>query len=154
MRSFASSLVFVTVVTVGVPAAFAQPEPRAAVSASVGVGSGSSDTGVAVGGALLFDVHERVSTFCRRSSRSCHTSRLVAACITCHSTWRIRDSWVLSASSLARALQSPQPIRAMAYIQMVKYWSGYYEVGTRFGLPRGTVTNTMNAIVMAESWFA
>ena len=49
--------------------------------------------------------------------------------------------------------QIPQPIRAMAYIQMVKYWSGYYQVGTRFGLPRGTVTNTMNAIVMAESWF-
>ena len=43
----------------------------------------------------------------------------------------------------------PQPIRAMAYIQMVKYWSGYYQIGTRFGLPRGTV----NAIVMAESWF-
>ena len=47
----------------------------------------------------------------------------------------------------------PQPIRAMAYIQMVKYWSGYYRVGTRFGLPRGAVTNTINAIVMAESWF-
>jgi len=47
----------------------------------------------------------------------------------------------------------PQPVRAMAYIQMVKYWSGYYQVGTRFGLPRGTVTNTMSAIVMAESWF-
>lgn len=47
----------------------------------------------------------------------------------------------------------PQPIRAMAYIRMMKYWSGYYQVGTRFGLPRGTVTNTMNAIVMAESWF-
>ena len=41
----------------------------------------------------------------------------------------------------------------MAYIQMVKYWSGRYQVGTPFGLPRGTVTNTMNAIVMAESWF-
>jgi hypothetical protein len=61
MRAFASSLVLMTAVTVGVPAAFAQPEPRAAVSASVGVGSGSSDTGVAVGGALLFDVHERLS---------------------------------------------------------------------------------------------
>jgi hypothetical protein len=61
MRAFASSLVFMTAVTVGVPAAFAQPEPRGAVSASIGVGSGSSDTGVAVGGALLFDVHERLS---------------------------------------------------------------------------------------------
>jgi hypothetical protein len=40
---------------------FAQSEPRAAVSASVGAGSGSSDTGVAAGGALLFDVHDRVS---------------------------------------------------------------------------------------------
>jgi hypothetical protein len=38
MRTFASSLVFMTALTVGVPAAFAQPEPRAAVSASVGVG--------------------------------------------------------------------------------------------------------------------
>jgi hypothetical protein len=47
----------------------------------------------------------------------------------------------------------PQPIRAMAYMQMTKFWSGHYQVGTRFGLPRGTVTNTMNAIVMAESWF-
>ena len=61
MRTFASSLVLMTAATVGVPAAFAQPDPRAAVSASVGVGSGSSDTGVAVGGALLFDVHERLS---------------------------------------------------------------------------------------------
>jgi hypothetical protein len=47
----------------------------------------------------------------------------------------------------------PQPIRAMAYIEMIKYWSGYYQVGLRYGLPRGTVTNTMAAIVMAESWF-
>lgn len=47
----------------------------------------------------------------------------------------------------------PQPIRAMTYTQMTRYWSGYYQVGASFGLPRGTVTNTMSAIVMAESWF-
>jgi hypothetical protein len=47
----------------------------------------------------------------------------------------------------------PQPIRAMAYIQMLRYWSGYYQVGGRYQLPRGTVTNTMCAIVMVESWF-
>jgi hypothetical protein len=47
----------------------------------------------------------------------------------------------------------PQPIRAQAFIQMMRYWSGRYHVGESFGLPRGTVTNTMNAIVMAESWF-
>ena len=61
MKTFASSLIFMTMVAVGAPTAFAQSEPRAAVSASVGVGSGSSDTGVAVGGALLLDVHEHVS---------------------------------------------------------------------------------------------
>jgi hypothetical protein len=61
MRTFALSLIFMTVVAFGAPGAFAQTEPRAAMSATVGVGSGSSDIGVAVGGALLFDVHERVS---------------------------------------------------------------------------------------------
>lgn len=61
MRTFAASLVLMMAGAAGVPTAFAQSEPRAAVSASVGVGSGSSDTGVGVGGALLVDVHERVS---------------------------------------------------------------------------------------------
>lgn len=62
MRRFASSLVFVAVVVaVGTPAVFAQSEPRAAVSVVAGIGSGSSDTGVALGGALLVDLHDRVS---------------------------------------------------------------------------------------------
>jgi len=47
----------------------------------------------------------------------------------------------------------PQPIRAMTDMQMIRYWSGYYQVGASLGLPLGTVTNTMSAIVMAESWF-
>jgi hypothetical protein len=47
----------------------------------------------------------------------------------------------------------PQPLRAMAFIQMIRYWSGYYRVGSAFDLPRGTVTNTMGAIMMVESWF-
>ena len=47
----------------------------------------------------------------------------------------------------------PQPVRAIAFIEMIRYWSGYYQVGARFNLPRGTVTRTMGAIIMVESWF-
>ena len=47
----------------------------------------------------------------------------------------------------------PQPVRAMAFIEMVRYWSGHYQTGVSYGLPRGTVTNTMAAILMTESGF-
>jgi len=47
----------------------------------------------------------------------------------------------------------PQPMRAMAFIEMVRYWSGVYQVGTTYGLARGTVTNTMAAIMIVESAF-
>jgi hypothetical protein len=36
---------------------------------------------------------------------------------------------------------------------MIRYWSGHYGVGSTFNLPRGTTTNTIGAIMMAESWF-
>jgi hypothetical protein len=47
----------------------------------------------------------------------------------------------------------PQPIRAIAFMNMIRYWSGHYQVGARHGLSRGTTTDTLNAIVMVESWF-
>ncbi|MGH7555477.1 MAG: transglycosylase SLT domain-containing protein [Longimicrobiales bacterium] len=47
----------------------------------------------------------------------------------------------------------PQPARAMAFLNIIKYWDDRYQVGRGYGLDRRLVTDTLQAVAMAESWF-
>lgn len=60
-KSLTLLLAAVAALAWGSSTAFAQSEPQAAVSVTAGAASGSSDTGVVLGGSVLFDATERLA---------------------------------------------------------------------------------------------
>lgn len=47
----------------------------------------------------------------------------------------------------------PQPLRAVIYPGMIAAWADAYGLTAIYGLERAHVLNTLNAVMMAESWF-
>jgi hypothetical protein len=47
----------------------------------------------------------------------------------------------------------PHPIRAFAFQRMIEHWTSYYDVGAGYADNPKIVSDTVSAIVMAESWF-
>ena len=46
----------------------------------------------------------------------------------------------------------PQPMRTVAYRQMVADWTGYYRLGTTHGLSQQLTSETVSAFILSESW--
>lgn len=47
----------------------------------------------------------------------------------------------------------PQPVRAVAILGILEYWTRYYAVGERFEHEFAEMVQVVQAIVMSESWF-
>ena len=57
--------------------------------------------------------------------------------------WRGRE-WTCGLGSI------PEPARAMAFLNIIKYWDNRYQVGRRHGLNRRLVTDTLQAVAMSS----
>jgi hypothetical protein len=47
----------------------------------------------------------------------------------------------------------PQPVRAVAMLGVVEYWTRFYDVGGMYEHPIKDMVETVQAVVMSESWF-
>lgn len=47
----------------------------------------------------------------------------------------------------------PQPVRAVAILGVIEYWTRYYAVGEEHGHDIEEMVRTVQAVVMSESWF-
>ena len=102
--------------------ALAQQESRTAVSFTGGVGSGASDTGVALGGSILFDVTERVSI----EGQGTYLDRGTGA-----------DAFAATGSLLVNLLPATERIVPYAAIGGGVYHASYELANARFLGPAG-----------------
>ena len=107
----------------GPPAAFAQPEPRTTISVTAGAASGSSDTGVALGGSVLFDATERLAV----EGAAAYLGRGKGA-----------DAFTLGGSLLVNLLPSSQPTVPYVAIGGGLYRASFDLANPRFLGPAGS----------------
>jgi hypothetical protein len=130
MKSFYASLVFAALV-LSATVAMAQTDSRLAVSGALGTATGSADTGVAAGGALLFDVNDRISL----EGQGTYLKRGAGA-----------EAFTVSASVLINLLPASQSIVPYGAVGAGVYHASFDLDQPRFLGPAGTQFGAGDAV--------